>query len=194
LRMATLLRLSARPGGGIRLSSSVRLSVFGAVCAAALGGMVAIFALAAAGPPRQGSPYVATPAVVARTVPNATVVATPLPPPTSMSSDGTLGMAVEFVPAQVRVGAPVLVRLTFQNWTDVPLEWVQIDAQGPWANYTVTEVTPTGSFERVSETAATIRSRIDLAPMRGGAVSLLVIPRVAGDAQFSFVLRTPSSE
>jgi len=111
-----------------------------------------------------------------------------------MSSDGTLGMAVEFVPPQVRVGAPVLIRFTLQNWTDVAMERVQIDASGPWASYTVTEVTPTGSFERVSDTAATIRSRVDLAPMRSGAVSLLVIPRVAGDAQFSFTLREPSSQ
>lgn len=192
--MATLLRFPARPGA-VRLPWSLRLSLVGAACAAALGGVVAVsFAMAATGPARQDPAHVATPAVAARTVTTAPVPATAVPALTSMSSDGTLGMAVEFVPAQVRVGAPVLIRVTLQNWTEASWEQVQIDATGPWANYTVTEVTPTGSFERVSDTSATIRSRVDLPPMRGGAVSLLVIPRVAGEAQFSFALRAPSND
>ncbi len=177
----------------------------GGACALLLGGAIAALALAVAGPPvLQPAAVPATGAALAVQAPAAaaflatSVPAAPGPAatapteaPMSVSDDGTLAMAVDFVPAQVRVGSALVMRLTIQNRSSAPVPRVQIDASGPWASYAVTDVTPAGAFERVSDTQGTIRSEAALAPNSTATVSVLAIANQAGNAQFTFALRPP---
>jgi hypothetical protein len=203
--MALHLRLPAHPANHVwRPLPRPRTWTWliGAGTTLLLGGAIAVFASELT-TPDTSPPVVVTrgldappPAVVGGTDPTPPIeLPTAVQAPViTLSADGRLGLAVEFVPAQVRAGSPLVMRFSIQNRSSGTLARAQIDAEGPWDGYAVVEVTPAGSFERVSNSQATIRSQINLAANTTGVVSLLAFPSQAGDAQFSFDLRQPETE
>jgi hypothetical protein len=205
--MAVRLRLPAAAASPFaHLPARARLSLIGVGSAVVLGATIALLSLESANPRMspQAAPALATPPIAAP----ASLIGEAEPPPTvetsttspiqapvmNVSADGKLGLAVQFVPAQVQAGSPLVLRLTIQNRSDAPLGRVQIESSGPWEGYAVADVTPTGSFERVSDSRATIRSQVNLAANSTGVVSLLVFPSRPGDAQFSFDLQLPEAQ
>jgi hypothetical protein len=199
--MAARVRLATVGRAQIgRIPPRVRLSLLGLASAVVLGAAAAALASGQLGRPAPSQSAQPAPTAAAVSAPRiligapATLTASLPPTPEThvgVSADGTLGMAVEFVPTLARVGTPLVMRFTVRNQQNAAVNTVEIDATGPWAGYDVQEVSPAGSFERVSDTRATIRSALRLAAQTSGGISLRALPNQPGDGQFTFVLQVP---